>query len=148
MKETHRTAISRNKLSLPMREIQKYLKQSKRKYNKKKALDYGCGLGQDAQRCGYKMYDPLFFPRMPSGKFSIITCIYVLNVISGNSPTGKQIRQGVVDDVISKLDKGGIAFFAVRRDRDNFTSSQYNVKLDMEKLFEDHRMCIYVYRKD
>ena len=100
----YRTAIKRNKLSAPMRHLSKRI-------SFKKALDYGCGKGDDAEALGMDKYDPHFFPWFKRNQYKLITCNYVLNVIP--SPT---VRNNVILHIKSLLDPNGKAFITVRRD--------------------------------
>jgi hypothetical protein len=106
MSKFHRTAISRDKLSVPMRELKKNdLLQGR-------MLDYGCGRGDDADTLGMEKYDPTGpFTETPKGHFQTITCIYVLNVIESPSD-----RRSVEDAIIELLAPGGRAYIAVRGD--------------------------------
>ena len=110
-------------------------------------LDYGCGKGSDANIMGLLKYDPHFFPMKPMGKFNLITCIYVLNVLH----PAEQIK--VVQEVSDLLMPGGVAYFAVRRDvKQNGPTSkgtyQCNVELDLPKMVESRSFCIYKMVKD
>jgi hypothetical protein len=77
-----------------------------------RTLDYGCGRGYDASHLGAEKYDPHFAPVMPDGKFDTILCLYVLNVIES-----AETREGVIRDVLDRLNPGGCAYFAVRTDK-------------------------------
>lgn len=44
-------------------------------------LDYGSGRGEDADYLGAEEYDPHWYPQEPEGKFVLIFCTYVLNVV-------------------------------------------------------------------
>lgn len=101
MNDSHKTAISRQALSVPMRFLQDRLNGRK--------LDYGCGRGFDADELGMHGYDPHWFPERPRGKFQTVTCIYVLNVIAD-----PEERRSVEDRIIQLLAPGGRAFIAVR----------------------------------
>jgi len=80
----HKTAISRNKLSLPVRLAIKHGLINK----DDSILDYGCGKGKDEeylQRLGYldvNGYDPYYRPNGDwKQKYGIVFLNYVLNVI-------------------------------------------------------------------
>lgn len=52
-------------------------------------LDYGCGLGDDVRILRdrqYKSvgYDPYYFPKIQKGKFDVVSCGHVLNVLTSN----------------------------------------------------------------
>ena len=49
-------------------------------------LDYGCGYGNDAKYYERRKricfnYDPYYFPELPTKKFDIVICSYVVNVV-------------------------------------------------------------------
>ena len=113
-KNSHKTAITRRKVSLPIR---KHLMGPLASVTKRK-LDYGCGKGYDADRLGMFKYDPHFFPDTPAGKFDYVYCGYVLNVMS------RKEGQQVMDNIMSLLKKNGVAYVVVRRDvkKAGFTS--------------------------
>ena len=75
-------------------------------------LDYGCGRGFCAESLGLEKYDPYWFPDYPQGYFDTITCHYVLNVIEAEVE-----RLQVLEDIMSLLAPGGIAYVSVRRDK-------------------------------
>ena len=105
---------------------------------KGKMLDYGCGYGLDAMLFHMDRFDPAFFPKRKfKGKYDIIVCIYVLNVVS----TKEQNK--IIINVKKLLRKGGKAYFAVRRDLKIKTKTQRIVKLNLSKLVENSSFCIY-----
>jgi 2-polyprenyl-3-methyl-5-hydroxy-6-metoxy-1,4-benzoquinol methylase len=105
MKQPHKTAIKRKKLSTPMQ----YLGQQ-RVFNGK-MLDYGCGYGNDAQLIGMDKYDPHFHPTFPYNKqYDTITCNYVLNVVNGE----EQVR--ILNRIHGLLTTTGKAYISVRND--------------------------------
>jgi len=138
MNQSHKTAIKRNTLSAPSKEL------VKANVLQGKVLDYGCGKGNDAEFLNAEKYDPHFFPTMPEGKFDTIFCNYVLNVVE------KDKEQEVIDNILSKLEKNGKAYIAVRRDiiKEGLTSKgtlQRNVTLDLPIFKENKkRYCIYI----
>lgn len=78
----HRTAMTRNALSKPIRQAIECGIISEGK----SVFDYGCGLGTDAdglRAMGYEAaaWDPAFFPDAPKKKADIVNLGYVLNVI-------------------------------------------------------------------
>jgi hypothetical protein len=103
---SHKTAMSRNKPSAPMVR----LKAAGRLVGR--VLDYGCGKGYDASHFGTHYYDPHFAPVMPHGTFDTITCNFVLNVVEC-----PEAREAIVQDVLSRLNDGGRAYFTVRTDK-------------------------------
>ncbi len=108
MNKSHLTAISRKKLSAPMRHLCNAALLVGR------CLDYGCGRGFDADELEMVGYDPHHRTRKPRGKFDTITCNYVLNVIESASE-----RASVVAVLRSLLRKGGKAYISVRNDKAN-----------------------------
>ena len=139
--KSYLTAITRKKLSAPMRWL----------YNNRslgpniiRRLDYGCGQGSDVvlNPLAFERYDPHFFPTKPKGKFDLITCIYVLNVLQPNA------MEDTIERVFNLLAPGGTAYFAVRRDvsPQGFTKRgtfQCEVLLPFRKIVENKSFCIY-----
>jgi hypothetical protein len=129
LKRGARTAMTRSKPSLPMRELEEQgLLQGR-------MLDYGAGKGFDADRLGMEKYDPTFWPEAPEGSFDTITCNYVLNVVP---PESEDEILGHIEELLAP---GGTAYIAVRRDvkRDGLTGSgtyQRRVELDLPVLVE------------
>jgi ATP adenylyltransferase len=140
---SYKTAITRTKPSAPM----KYL--SKHGLLKGKLLDYGCGKGFDAKHFGMAKYDPHFHPQKPKGKFDTITCNYVLNVLEPSD------MDSIFLTIYRLLKKGGLAYFAVRRDVEGETFTlkgtyQRSVTLtgeDVTLITENKKFAIYSYRK-
>lgn len=127
--KAYKTAISRSKLSAPVKRLMDKGLLAGR------VLDYGCGRGQDADKVGAEKFDPHFFPQKPQGKFDVITCNYVLNVVE---PGGEK---AILKDIRKRLKPGGVAYITVRRDvkKDGFTKSgtyQRNVELNLPSLFK------------
>lgn len=80
-----------------------------------RVLDFGCGRGFDAEillHRGFNInrFDPYFFPEMPNGKFHLVTCSYVLNVLTNDNDN----RQMVIRQAWSKVEDGGMLFISVR----------------------------------
>ena len=103
------TAIKRTDLSVPTR----YLLQHD--LLKGRILDFGCGFGFDTDELkhqGYDImgYDYYYRPDFPEGKFDIIICNYVLNVLEPYA------QAEVMMNVSNLLSPKGTAYFAVRRD--------------------------------
>ena len=138
---SHKTAMTRTRLSVPSRWIKKECPFSGR------VLDYGCGRGKDADILKCDKYDSYYFPAYPQGLYNTILCIYVLNTLP------VQEREKVLKDVKSLLAPGGRAYFAVRRDlkQEGVTSIgtfQETVKLsedEFQLLTEHSGMAIYSY---
>jgi diadenosine tetraphosphate (Ap4A) HIT family hydrolase len=108
-RNSHLTAIERISLSYPARIIQNQNKLVG------KILDFGCGVGKDAEilkELGFDIigYDPFYFPLFPEVKFDTILCFYVLNVLLPEE------QAEVLMNVSNLLKPNGKAYFAVRRD--------------------------------
>ena len=151
MNKAHLTAITRNKMSAPVRcLIEKGLIKPQHK-----VLDYGCGKGFDADQQGWDKYDPHFFPVAPrKSHYDIVICQYVLNVIE--DPID---RQKAIEGAVSHIKKaftacfpnGGMAiqdagtgFFIVRDDvkQDGYTSKgtwQGTINLDDQMELIAHK---------
>jgi len=98
-------------------------------------LDFGCGRGDLAKFLSgdIEQYDPNWHPQKPRGKFDVVTCIYVLNVLR---PVPR--RKALVE-AKSYVRRGGRLYVAVRRDikRDGerkWGTEQYNVTLSLPSL--------------
>jgi len=101
----HLTAITRKKLSLPMKNL---IAQS---LITGRSLDYGCGKGFSAEELGMSKFDPHYAPERPEGKFDTITSNYVLNVVN------EEDVNGIIEDIKSLLkDDTSRAYLSVRRD--------------------------------
>ena len=136
--KSHNTAIARKKPSVPMRHLAKigFLENGRK-------LDYGCGRGFDADFFHMDRYDPHYSPAKPTKKYDIITCNYVLNVVSEFD--GANILQ----EIKGLLKAEGTAYITVRRDikKEGYTSKgtyQRNVVLDLPILKETKAYCIYM----
>lgn len=106
MNKSHLTAISRNKMSGPMRRL------VADGLVKGRAMDFGCGRGFDADALGIDSYDPHYNPTLPVGDFHTITCNFVLNVIE--TIEGKRAVLAKID---RRLSSDGYAYIAVRNDK-------------------------------
>jgi SAM-dependent methyltransferase len=102
---------------------------NERKLLQGRVLDYGCGYGQDVrflQTNGFDAYgyDPYHSPDLPSGKFDIVVCFYVQNVLFLDEQTD------VLMAISRLLKPTGRAYFAVRRNinRDGFRTHQLHSK--------------------
>ena len=146
---SHLTIKERERESLPVRIL------FERNMLEGKILDFGCGLGKDVEYLRSKNfrvqgYDPYYFPKLPSNKYDTIICFYVLNVLL-------PVEQVYVIMSISELlNKGGKAFYAVRRDikRNGFIYNpkrkvrtyQCNVTLPFKSIFRNKNTEIYEYQ--
>jgi ATP adenylyltransferase len=107
MKNSHKTAITRKKPSLPMQ----WLADNGYLAYHDDLLDYGCGKGFDADYFEMDKYDPTFFPKVCLSKqYDIVTCNYVLNVVDESE------QEDILENIKWHLRVGGKAFFSVRRD--------------------------------
>jgi len=104
MNTSHKTAITRNKLSRPMQ----YLKDNELIVGE--SLDYGCGKGYDAVTLGMERYDPFYQNGGMVGFYDTITCNYVLNVLT------MEERYQVLTRIKALLADDGIAYVTIRRD--------------------------------
>jgi hypothetical protein len=139
---SHKTAISRNKPSKPMRLLHEMGCLTGQK------MDYGCGKGRDADFYGMSKYDPYYFPidhkKRYAGVYNTITCHYVLNVLP------KKEEKELLSSIKEMLVDGGKAYITVRRDiiQEGVTKKgtfQRNVKLDLPIFYEEKgRFCIYL----
>jgi len=126
----HLTAIARTGLSAPAR----WLDENDLLHGR--VLDYGCGRGADATLLGIEGYDPHFYSTFPVGKFDVIMCNYVLNVVS------PRMGFGILEVIEGLLRPNGSAYVSVRRDIGE-TDSQRNVTLPLPVLVENAGFCIY-----
>jgi hypothetical protein len=106
--KAHTTAIKRKRHSVPMR----WLLKNGYVSSEMNGLDYGCGLGFDADTLGFASYDPYYRPEMPTGKFDLVTSVYMMNVIEDADE-----RLEAEDNIINFLSEGGKAYLAVRNDK-------------------------------
>jgi len=88
---------------------------------KGRILDFGCGLGKDAELLNIDGWDP-FHPSRPLflnpqlNTYDTILCVYVLNVIEE-----EERRNSIEDRIIELLKPGGDAFIVVRGDKKELT---------------------------
>ena len=119
--EGWQTSISRKVLARPLEVLEAWTSESE----ELSVLDYGCGRGQDADRQGWDKYDPSWFPEIPTQRYDVILCTYVLNVIEDEKD-----RRCVLDTIKAMLnwDKGSVAYVTVRRDmKKSDCKTQYNI---------------------
>lgn len=98
-------------------------------------LDYGCGKGDLVKFLDgdIEQWDPHFHPTLPKGKFDVVCCIYVLNVLR------PQERRQALAKAKKYVRRDGHLYVAVRRDafKEGPTSTgteQYYVRLRMKSL--------------
>jgi hypothetical protein len=85
-KNSYLAAPKRDYLSLTARNLLKHKLLTEQDTH----LDYGCGYGKDVEILkakGYQSigYDPYYFPDCPTEKADVVTCAYVLNVLTQRS---------------------------------------------------------------
>jgi 8-oxo-dGTP pyrophosphatase MutT (NUDIX family) len=107
----YKTAMTRSGPSAPL----KFLLSHNLIPENASVLDYGCGKGADVahlEKLGYRAvgYDPKWRPDKPSGKYDVVLCTFVLNVID------EKQSAHVIDGIKQHLKTGGHAFISVRRD--------------------------------
>ncbi len=100
-------------------------------------LDFGCGRGDLVKFLDgdIEQYDPNWSPKKPRGKFDVVVCIYVLNVL------GVLERGPAFADAMSYVRRGGKLYIAVRRDikhegERRHGTEQYDVKLNLPALMK------------
>ena len=136
-----RTAIGRNKISKPTRFLLSQCGWLDLMHHR--ILDFGCGRGHDADQLGFEKYDPHFFPKKPTGKFDVVLCHFVLNVLP------KKHEKKLLEEIESYLKPGGTAFITVRRNlkQEGFTPKgtyQRNVVLTRcSSVYKDSDLEIY-----
>ena len=129
MNRTELTARSRRTLSAPAA----YLLD--RDLLRGRILDFGSGKGDLAKFLDgdIEEWDPNFSPKRPRGKFDVVCCIYVLNVLRPRE------RHHALSDAKGFVRRGGRLYAAVRRDifcegRTTKGTEQYNVRLPLVSL--------------
>jgi len=129
MNRTSLTARSRRALSAPADEL------LERGLLAGRILDFGSGKGDLAKFLDGDIHewDPHFHPKVPRGKFDVVCCIYVLNVLRPAQ------RRHVLADAKEYVRPGGCLYVAVRRDPfdegpTTKGTEQYHVRLRMRSL--------------
>jgi hypothetical protein len=111
-------------------------------------LDYGCGLGFDADQQRWEAYDPYYRPAQPTGHYDTIIVNHVANVLTRAS------RQELFRAVNALLTPGGTAYISVAR---NIPVSgkpgprrriQNHVILTLPSVYADDEEEIYRLAKD
>jgi SAM-dependent methyltransferase len=74
-----------------------------------RVLDYGCGLGFDADHFGWEAYDPHYRQKLPQGVFDTIVCNHVANMLTRDS------RQELFRSMQALLAPQGKAYISVSR---------------------------------
>lgn len=106
MNNSHKTAISRKKLSAPMSWLYD------RSLIQGEALDFGSGRGTDADILRMDKYDPYFNDVWPTKLYDTITCQYVLNTIPN-----EDARLSVLINTFLLLKPSGKLFVTIRNDK-------------------------------
>lgn len=142
--KAHLTAISRSKVSQPMR----WLYENDMLHGETK-LDYGCGKGFDADHFEMDKFDPYYFnTNLKSSHYETITCNYVLNVIQSDSELVDCLKK--IQDLLTQL---GIAYITVRRDvKESYVSKrgtfQRPVYLNLNSLRKTSQYETYILTKN
>lgn len=144
MDRSHLTARARCKLSAPAQVLLEHGLLVGR------ILDFGAGKGDLARFLDgdIEAWDPHYSPKLPRGKFDVVCCLYVLNVLR------PQARCAALAQAKEYVRPGGCLYVAVRRDpfEDGTTlrgAEQFHVQLDMESIFHKKgKFEIYVWRND
>jgi hypothetical protein len=130
MIEGSSTAIARKDLTAPFQWLLE-----NNLLTKTPGLDFGCGKSMDAEEYGWDRYDPAHHPVYPTGKYRVITCTYVLNVIHPKTQL-EVLRQ--IQELLHKTQ--GVAYISVRRDvtvdRPGRGCIQRVVKFRSQPIFE------------
>lgn len=72
-------------------------------------LDYGCGLGFDADRQGWEAYDPYYRPDEPTGPYDTLIVNHVANILTRAS------REELFRSVNALLAPSGVAYVSASR---------------------------------
>lgn len=118
---SHKTAISRTKLSKPMTMFENTGLLLGR------VLDYGCGKGKDVELLGIEGYDPYFFPEKPIGKFDTVTMNYVINTISDHRG-----RMDAIRGAWSYVDIGGMLIVTSRTTTEIYNNAKRSDWVEQE----------------
>lgn len=74
-----------------------------------RVLDYGCGMGFDADQLGWCSFDPYYRPRRPEGVFDTIVVNHVVNILTRGS------REALFAEIRNLLADDGVAYISVAR---------------------------------
>ncbi len=133
-----RTAMTRKCMSRPMSLLYNAgIKPSL--YTRDYWLDYGSDKGFDADYLGIGKYDKYHYPSfLKPNYYSVITCIYVLNVVS------PEIEVSILREIMTCLTPIGLAYVSVRRDLPlEGTKTQRFVTLPFNCVYEDRGFAMY-----
>jgi exonuclease III len=100
---SHKTAIPRKNPSLIAKRLSAFVKSRHPDKKINRIFDYGCGKGEDVDfykkefGCEVGAWDPYSddFPDCPYDKYDIVTCIYVLNVLSDVTERCNTIKRAI-----------------------------------------------------
>ncbi len=115
---SYKTAITSDRPSRIARVLVSYLKSKKPDMKVNRILDYGCGKGRDLKyyeselNCevkGWDPYEPFGFSQYPNGKYDIVTCVFVLNVVPEIAE-----RYEIIKKALSYVKKNGFLLIATR----------------------------------
>ena len=113
-----------------------------------RVLDYGCGLGYDADQQGWEAFDPYYRPSKPTGLYDTIVVNHVANILTRAS------RAELLKTVNGLLATDGTAYISVAR---NIPMSgkpgprrriQNYVVLTLPSIFADDEEEIYRLTRD
>jgi hypothetical protein len=113
-----------------------------------RVLDYGCGLGFDADQQGWEAYDPYYRPIKPTGLYDTVLVNHVANILTRAS------RAALFRAVNALLAPGGTAYISVARNIPASGKSgprrriQNYVVLTLPSIFADDEEEIYRLEKD
>ena len=113
-----------------------------------RVLDYGCGLGFDADHQGWEAYDPYYRPREPTGPYDTIIVNHVANILTRAS------RAKLFEAVNFLLAPKGAAYISVARNipvsgkAGSRRRIQNYVVLTLPAIFADNEEEIYRLAKD
>ena len=112
-----------------------------------RVLDYGCGLGFDADQLGWDAFDPYYRPAAPAGPYAVIVCNHVVNILTRES------RANLIARIDALLAGGGFAYFSTARNipttgkRGPRRRIQNYVVLDLPSIYRDEEEEIYEFAK-
>ncbi|WP_321416584.1 methyltransferase domain-containing protein [uncultured Methanomethylovorans sp.] len=120
--DSYKTAISRSGPSQVAKRLVAYIKRELPELKVDRILDYGCGKGADlvyyenelhCKADGWDPHEPFGFSEYPCGKYDIVTCFFVLNVIPEISE-----RYDIIKKAISYVKDNGFLLIATRSGRE------------------------------
>jgi 2-polyprenyl-3-methyl-5-hydroxy-6-metoxy-1,4-benzoquinol methylase len=137
----HRTAITRDKPSVPVRHLLKH------ELIVGSVLDFGCGQGHDCDAHGWDGYDPntirLEYSTLDKTKrYDTILCTYVLNVVPPD------IQVDIIKNISRLMKPDSVAYLTVRRDIPEHMEGegQWTVVLPFSSIRKNKSYEIYAMR--